>query len=51
MGVARGATLELHGQNKLSWAKLTSTVNKADYESGVLYRSSVRVGVGWGGGV
>ncbi|KAK7487427.1 hypothetical protein BaRGS_00021389, partial [Batillaria attramentaria] len=37
IGVADGGTLELHGKNKLSWTKLTSTVQKRSAENGFFY--------------
>ncbi|KAK7094558.1 cell surface hyaluronidase-like [Littorina saxatilis] len=37
IGVAPGGTLELHGEDKLSWTKLTATVHKLRYNSGLHY--------------
>ncbi|XP_076436577.1 cell surface hyaluronidase-like [Babylonia areolata] len=37
IGVGEGATLELHGHNKLGWTKLTSTLPKLTADNGLLY--------------
>jgi hypothetical protein len=35
IGVASGGVLEVHGEYRLPWTKLTSTVNKVEYISNV----------------
>ncbi|XP_046367425.2 cell surface hyaluronidase-like [Haliotis rufescens] len=37
IGVAPGGTLELHGQEKLPWTKLTNTLPKLDVNHGLMY--------------
>ncbi|ESO83722.1 hypothetical protein LOTGIDRAFT_168965 [Lottia gigantea] len=37
IGVAPGGTLELHGDQKLSWTKLVRTIPKLDYHNGLIY--------------
>ena len=41
--VASGGTLELHGQEKLSWTKLNKTVTKVDNSEALLYDHMVRI--------
>ena len=42
IGVEQGATLELHGQNKLGWTKITSTIPKITFDNGLVYDIHVR---------
>ncbi|XP_060081443.1 protein DDB_G0287365-like [Ylistrum balloti] len=39
IGVASGATLEIHGRKKLGWTKLTKTVPRLDKTNGLVYTS------------
>ena len=43
IGVGQGATLELHGQNKLGWTKITSTIPKITFDNGLIYDIHVRL--------